>query len=564
MSVSFHDTGSAMRVDVLGKLDSAEDRQILARRLQNDVDTHYELSFFDAHTLPGDLMMLLAQCLDRGQSLKIFAYHSYLLHSLLRLGLPAIYVPSRTTHSGTRVCSAVALAGSAESLDKILYLVERLPAAAVTVFVVQHLPEESVNHLDKLLRVRTDYEVLMPQHLIPVASGTIYVAPPGHHMKISNGLVYLTRDRKREFARPSIDVLFESLAREYGESALGLLLCGYGKDGLQGIAELRAAGGYVLVEESDECSPARALTDQARDSGNYDLLLGIKAMAAFLSCAVTEHCREPSEEQLGMFLDALYNRYGYDFRGYQQSTLRRRIDKTMRLLSLNSFFEFQRAVFDDPGVFERFFEELSINVTEFFRHPEQFQYLREQVLPYLDSFPHIKLWSAGCATGEEVYSLAILLDELGMLDKTQIFATDINAHVLEQARAGLFPRDALASSRSNYLAAGGSKRFDDYVQDNGRFLQLANRYRDRILFHHHSLAHDGVFNEFQLILCRNVLIYFDKNLHRRVLERFSRSLHADGFLVLGPHEGLGAGDGRRFFRVCEQARHCYRRRSETP
>jgi chemotaxis protein methyltransferase CheR len=561
MSISLHQTGTVTRIDVLGDLESMEDRKTLAEHLRAASDGRYELSFFDAHTLPVELMELLAQRLDAGHSLKIYAYHNYLVHSLLRIGLPAIYVPSHSTQPNFGIFSALALAGSAESLDKILYLVEHLPPAEVAIFILQHILEDSENYLDKLLRVRTEYAVVMPQHLMPVTARTIYVAPPGHHMKVSHGLVYLTRDRKVQYARPSIDVLFESLAEEYGKRALGVLLCGFGEDGIQGIRTLQARGACVLVEESDECTPARVLTDHARDSGHYDLLLGVKAIASFLAAAVSERSREPSAQMLALFLHAIYDRYGYDFRGYQQGTVLRRIDKMVRLLELASFFDFQREVFGDSGVFERFFQELSINVTEFFRHPLQFHTLREQILPYLDSFPHIKVWSAGCATGEEVYSLIILLDELGMLKKTQIFATDINAHVLAQAQAGLFPLNALASSRSNYLASGGSRRFDDYVENTGRFLKIADRYRDHILFHHHSLAHDGVFNEFQLILCRNVLIYFDADLQTRVMERFSRSLHPDGFLILGPSESLGNGEGKRFFSACSTGQSCYRWRS---
>jgi chemotaxis protein methyltransferase CheR len=234
--------------------------------------------------------------------------------------------------------------------------------------------------------------------------------------------------------------------------------------------------------------------------------------------------------------------------GYQQGTLERRVDKLVRLMGERDFFEFQREVLSDPAAFQHFFLEMSINVTSFFRHPDQFRLLREEVLPYLDSFPLIKVWSAGCATGEEAYSLAFLLDELGILDKTYLFATDMNPHVLRQAEAGLFPISCLEESRLNYQLSGGKRRFDDFVENvHGMYLKVPERIRRRILFHHHSLVHDGVFNEFQLIVCRNVLIYFVPALQKKVMERFANSLHRDGFLMLGPSESLGSGAGERWF-----------------
>lgn len=564
MSVTVHDAGGVRKIQVLGLLEAAEEREALRRLLQQKDPRPCELSIYDARTLPPEVMALLVERLDASHAdsarpFKIFAYHGYLIHVLIRLGLPVVAVPS---HSGGGHCGpfqAVAIGGSADSLDKILTIVEGLPTGGgedekaepqLTVFIVQHVMESEENRLDRLLRVRTDYRVEMPQNLQPVRRGTIYIAPPGHHMKVGHGLIYLTRDRKVNFARPSIDVLFESVAWEYGERAAGVLLCGYGRDGVHGLEVLREHHACTMVEESAECG-AKDMPEAAQTAGHYDHLFTAREITAFLAAAVAGSEALPDPKLLEQFLAALYERYGYDFRGYQLPTIERRLDKMERLLGRRSFFELQQEILSDAEIFEQFFLELSINVTAFFRHPKQFRLLRERVFPYLDSFPRLKIWIAGCSTGEEVYSLAILLDELGMLEKSQIFATDINPHVLEEAKGGLFPRDKLAESAANYREAGGTRAFADYFEDNGYHLRIDPRLREHLLFHHHSLAHDGVFNEFQLLLCRNVLIYFHPELQQGVMELFSRSLHRDGFLLLGPSEGLVSGNGERFFKADE-------------
>ena len=561
MSVTYNDNTEIRRIEVLGLLDRESDRAALAEALRPGGWVRCEVSFYDARTLPGSVVDNLAGVLWSGRELKIHTYHTYLAHFLLRLGIPAVAVPSRSMREPQAETRAVVIGGSAESLDKITHIVERLPESDAAVFIVQHVMEEEVNHLDRLLRSRTDYTVVMPHHLMEIEPATIYIAPPGHHLKVAHGKVYLTRDRKVQFARPSLDALFQSVAREYGEHAIGVLLCGYGRDGVAGIETLKANGATVIVEESGDCGDARVLTDNGRESGHHHHIFHLEEIAAFLAAALVgrEH---PTPPLIDLLLEAFYVRYGYDFRGYQKGTVERRLDKLARLRNGGGFFELARELLAEPESFERFFLELSVNVTAFFRHPQQFRYLRERVLPYLDSFPRVKIWSAGCSTGEEVYSLAVLLDELGMLEKSQIFATDINHYVLDEAKSGLFPREKLDEDHANYLESGGESGGSDtreaFLRDNGLYLEIEPRYREHILFHHHSLAHDGAFNEFQLILCRNVLIYFHPRLQRRVTDLFAKSLHRDGFLMLGPSEGLVSGEGERYFTPYAEHEKVYR------
>ncbi len=537
MNFAIKNAATVQRVNLLGRLERPEDTAALCALLTGPLTQPVEIACFDADTLPPALIEAIVAALERGVDVKVRAYRPLLAYSLLRLSLPVLPVPPPPPQALLTQCRAVALAGSANSLDKILAIVESLPDSEASIFVAQHVQEDQPNLLDRLLKMRTGYSVVMPQHLMAIRPHTIYVAPPGHHMKVAHGLVYLTRDRKVSYARPSIDVLFESVALEYGADALVALLCGYGQDGVAGCAAVRAAGGCVLIEDGSECAGAGVLPDAAKAAGHFDHLLKYRAITSIVAAAVAPRRRVAEGPLLDIFLDAVHEHTGYDFRSYQRGTLERRIANLISHAGFASFFDFQRAALSNPQITQRLLTELSINVTEFFRHPEQFRHLRENVLPYLASFPLIKIWTAGCATGEEAYSLAILLDEAGLLQKSRIFATDINSYLLEVAQAGLYPKEALETSRENYGASGGTDLLR-HLEDHGRYLKVADRYRERVLFHHHALGQDGVFNEFQLIICRNVMIYFDTTLQRRVFDLFAQSLHREGFLVLGPSDGL--------------------------
>lgn len=562
-SVNATDGTTLRRVNLLGQPHRIEDTAELCALLASPEMHAIEIACFDADTLPVQLLEAIAAALDRGVEVKLRAYRPLLAFTLSRLSLPVLVVPPNPPQALLAHCRAVALAGSANSLDKILAIVESLPDSEAAIFIAQHVQEDQPNLLDQLLKMRTEYTVVMPQNLMRVQPRTIYVAPPGHHMKVAHGLVYLTRDRKISYARPSIDVLFESLAAEYGADALVALLCGFGQDGVAGCAAVRAAGGCVLVEDGRECNGANVLPEAALSAGHYDHVLRQRAIASIAASAVAPRSRTAEGALLDHFLEAFHEHTGYDFRSYQRGTLERRIGSLIAQSGYASFFDFQRAALSNPQVTQRLLTELSINVTEFFRHPEQFRTLREEILPYLASFPLIKIWSAGCATGEEAYSLAMLLDELGLLEKCRIFATDINPHLLELAKDGLFPKGAWENSRKNYAAAGGLD-FSRHVEDCGRYLKVAQRYRERVLFHHHALGQDGVFNEFELILCRNVMIYFDHDLQRRAFGLFGQSLHREGFLLLGPSDGLKQMAKECGFKPAAPGEHSYRYTGESP
>ncbi len=255
----------------------------------------------------------------------------------------------------------------------------------------------------------------------------------------------------------------------------------------------------------------------------------------------------PIVEDIKNFMKLIYSKYGYDYSGYQIDSIIRRIRICMLRENIRNFEEFKKAVLNDEEVFEDLFHDLSINTTEFFRDPEIYWVLKSKILPYLDSYNHIKIWCAGCSNGKEAYSIAIFLEELGLLKKSQIYATDINLHVIEEAKNGLYAINDLEKEILNYKSAGGKRSFVDYLDLNDSYIKIKSYLKDNILFFQHSLIESGSLNEFVLIICRNVMIYFNPELQSKVLKVFSNSLDRSGFLVLGKSEGLILNGGNEYF-----------------
>lgn len=256
--------------------------------------------------------------------------------------------------------------------------------------------------------------------------------------------------------------------------------------------------------------------------------------------------RELAQIEADAFFYAVYEHLGYDFRHYSDASRNRRLAAFVQRHSLRTISEAQGRVLRDPDLLSAFLSGMTVNVTEMFRDPLVFAKLREEVLPRLATYPRIRIWVAGCATGEEAYSLAILLAEEGLLERTTIYATDIDSESLRVATTAIYPADAIVRATRNYQASGGQRPFSDwYVAKYDRCI-LSPDLRSRLEFFSHNLATDSTFGEFNLIMCRNVFIYFEETLQRRVEGIFGESLAPLGNLVIGPREGL-TGDGATLF-----------------
>jgi chemotaxis protein methyltransferase CheR len=242
--------------------------------------------------------------------------------------------------------------------------------------------------------------------------------------------------------------------------------------------------------------------------------------------------------QLETLINLVYEYYGFDFGNYSRASLKRRVNRVYTIDGFSCFSDFMSKIRSEPIYFKRFVEEITVNVTEMFRDPSFYKVIRNEIIPNLAAKPFIRIWHAGCATGEEVYSIAIILKEANLLDKSLIYATDINTAVLEKARKGVFMLPLIKQYAENYRNSGGEGDFSNYYSANYGLAKFNEELSRKMVFSQHNLVSDTSFNEFDLILCRNVLIYFDKDLQRRALSLFDDSLASLGYLALGTKETL--------------------------
>ncbi len=264
--------------------------------------------------------------------------------------------------------------------------------------------------------------------------------------------------------------------------------------------------------------------------------------------------------EIDLLLKAINDKYGYDFRGYARASVKRRIKLRLSLSGLGNISEMQRAVLYDRNFFITLLQDMSINVTEMFRDPLFFKALREKVIPQLREREVIKIWHAGCASGEEVYSMAILLKEEGLYEKSRIYATDFLDPVLENAQKGIYPIGKIKAYTRNYREGGGLESFADYYSARHDFVLLDRSLQENIHFFNHNLGTDGAFGEMDVIICRNVLIYFSRDLQDTAFKLFRNSLCDKGFLCLGSKETVRLSSHSEEFADVVQNAKIYRRK----
>jgi chemotaxis protein methyltransferase CheR len=263
--------------------------------------------------------------------------------------------------------------------------------------------------------------------------------------------------------------------------------------------------------------------------------------------------------EMDCLLEAIFRRYGFDFREYAPASLRRRVGRRMEIEGVRTISALQEKILRTPDLMEALILDLSINVTSMFRDPSFYVAFREKVVPLLHTYPFTRLWVAGCSTGEEVYSLAILLEEEALYERTRIYATDINEAVLDRAREGVFPMTKMKEYTQNYIRAGGTRSFSDYylsAYDGAAFDKALTR---NVVFAQHNLVSDQSFNEFNVIVCRNVMIYFDRALQSRVHALFYESLARFGILGLGHKESINFTPHASNYEELDAAERLYRK-----
>ncbi|MEK7432250.1 MAG: protein-glutamate O-methyltransferase CheR [Cyanobacteriota bacterium] len=263
--------------------------------------------------------------------------------------------------------------------------------------------------------------------------------------------------------------------------------------------------------------------------------------------------------EIKKLLESIKSIYGYDFTEYSESSVRRRIEHFMNSRKIEELDKLSKLILNDEKLFEEFIQQISVTVTEMFRDPLFYMSLRNNIIPRLASYPFIKIWIAGCATGEEVYSIAILLKESGLLERTIIYATDINQNSLKIAKEGIYSVENMKSHTVNYQKSGGTKSFSEYYISKYNSVMFDKSLKQNMVFSPHNLAIDKSFNEFQIILCRNVLIYFNQTLQNKVINLFYESLCSFGFLALGNKESLLFSDNRKNFDEIDHKEKIFRR-----
>ncbi len=270
---------------------------------------------------------------------------------------------------------------------------------------------------------------------------------------------------------------------------------------------------------------------------------------------------EHDKAEIQILIEAIRDKYGYDFRSYAPDMVRRRVLRRLTLSGLASISELRLKAIAEPDFADLLLKDFSINVTEMFRDPDFYRSFREKIVPALREVPFLKIWHAGSATGEEVYSMAILLKEEGLLDRAKIYATDFNKAVIQKAREGIFPLARMRDYIANYQKAGGREIFAEYYAARYKGAIMDQTLKTNIVFANHNLVTDEIFGDMQLIICRNVLIYFNRELQNRVLNKFRQSLDSGGFLCLGSKESLTFYDQSDRFEVISGKSRIYRHTS---
>ena len=276
--------------------------------------------------------------------------------------------------------------------------------------------------------------------------------------------------------------------------------------------------------------------------------------------ARTREDKEATEAlELDLLLNAVFRQYGYDFRDYARTSIRRRVWNMIRVEGLRSISGLQERLLHDEQAWDRFLHGISVSVSAMFRDPAFFRAFRTHAAPILRTYPFIRIWQAGCSLGEEAYSLAILLQEEGLIERSLIYATDINESSLRQAREGIYPAELMQKYTQNYILSGGKGSFSEYYTARYEFAIMRPALRRNIVFSQHNLVSDGPFNEFNVVLCRNVMIYFNRDLQERTHALFYNSLPPFGLLGLGSRESLRFMSVEKLYQPLEPGQKLYRR-----
>lgn len=387
----------------------------------------------------------------------------------------------------------------------------------------------------------------------------VYITPPNRDVEIDDGRLVLFEPAKEQMPKPSVNRLFSSLARQLGAEAIGIVLSGTGTDGAMGLADIRSAGGIAIAQDP-ATSKYDGMPRAAIESGGADVVLKPSEVGTFLSRLASGEHWPPQEAATVSVMDAIiavaHRETGLDFSQYKRTTLLRRIHRRMSLCRVDTEEKYLQLLKNQAEEIHQFSQDVFISVTRFFRDPEVFERLSrllEQQFREMEDGSEFRVWVPGCASGEEAYTLAILIEEAqkraGRVIEHKVFATDISQRPLAAARAGLYSQDSVAEMPHDLL--------ERYFVRNNLVWQISRRIRDRVVFSAHDMSRDPPFSRMDLVTCRNVLIYFNQELQRRVLNSLHYALKPTGILLLGTAENVSVASDR--FTTVEALSRIYRK-----
>jgi len=524
----------ALKILIEGNLNTKDIKSLHLQLNADSSHSYIDIEFKDTEYLP---YQIVKDLLTLKNKLEITTSKKTLYMYLSKLGINNDYKYKQHFQNTQYIqnVKAIAIGGSAGSVSCLIELIKTLPFVDISIFVTLHILPDRDSLLSKILKGITNYNVLDVEDKLVIKEHTIYIAKPNKHMLIKNNCIYLSDEEAVDFSRPSISVMFDSLAREYKNSLLSILLCGYGKDGSSSMPTLKKHKSEIILQNPDECEAKDMLLHAIRKSEDTQVL-NLKNIQSYLDLKLSPLIS--MESDIKDFLQKIYDIYGYDYRNYELKSIKRRIEFISLQVNANDFSQFKQMVLKDKNIFNELKAAFSVNLTEFFRNTEVFKKIYDEILPSLKDLKYLRIWCAGCSRGDEPYSVAILLKRAGLLEHAQIYATDINETILNEAINGIYPLELFNTFNENYNKFDSNDDFKQYFNFNEKYFEVNKEIKEKVLFFKHNLVTDASINEFNIIFCRNVLIYFDSDLKEKVFEVMNQSLSKDGFLVLGESEAI--------------------------
>ncbi|SMP87335.1 Methylase of chemotaxis methyl-accepting proteins [Epsilonproteobacteria bacterium SCGC AD-311-C15] len=439
----------------------------------------------------------------------------------------------------------IGIGASAGGLEALQAFIQNLPASSNMAYIIaQHLSPTYKSLMVELLAKGTELEVLAATHGLTIKANTIYVCPPNENIFVEDDMILLSKPKSNIHGpKPSVDLFFESLAENKKEKSVGIILSGTGSDGSRGVRAIKASGGFTIVQDP-QTAKYDGMPNSAINTGTIDLILTADKMGSeltdilsYVGKSIIPKSGSASTNVYKNILNKIKDVKGVDFNLYKPSTIERRIERRMvalKIVTLNDYHDF---LVQNSGEPEALFKDILIGVTSFFRDGDSFSVLKNQLQEYLKDKDNttIRIWAPGCSTGEEAYSLSMMISEiLGAKIghyKVQIFATDIDENALQYARKGLYQESALVGLDKTLR--------NRYFTIKSEHYEVIKPIREMVIFSRHNILRDPAFLRLDMIVCRNLLIYFSQELQKKLFPEFHYALNDNALLFLGKSESVG-------------------------